>query len=74
MIRLDQGYSWFPSLKGFDFGLDKFRENWQDKPDKFPSLKGFDFGLDEVYTLADNQRIYLFPSLKGFDFGLDLRA
>ena len=37
----------FPSLKGFDFGLDAEAERDRKIADaEFPSLKGFDFGLD----------------------------
>jgi len=37
----------FPSLKGFDFGLDTDKGTLVMRPrEKFPSLKGFDFGLD----------------------------
>ena len=39
----------FPSLKGFDFGLDVSRGEWMGRDLVFPSLKGFDFGLDRVY-------------------------
>ena len=36
----------FPSLKGFDFGLDPGHHIDILVEDEFPSLKGFDFGLD----------------------------
>ncbi len=37
----------FPSLKGFDFGLDKEMAKYlMILLISFPSLKGFDFGLD----------------------------
>ena len=37
----------FPSLKGFDFGLDRHPMGHRPTPPhSFPSLKGFDFGLD----------------------------
>ena len=36
----------FPSLKGFDFGLDYEPRADPGNRAKFPSLKGFDFGLD----------------------------
>ena len=36
----------FPSLKGFDFGLDKAWGVAKSAGGAFPSLKGFDFGLD----------------------------
>ena len=37
----------FPSLKGFDFGLDLADLSIADAINQmFPSLKGFDFGLD----------------------------
>ena len=39
----------FPSLKGFDFGLDRPEKRCSSGTTRFPSLKGFDFGLDEYY-------------------------
>ena len=63
----------FPSLKGFDFGLDRYKDNKAKMNEyKFPSLKGFDFGLDMRFDGTCHPRPEKFPSLKGFDFGLDL--
>ena len=61
----------FPSLKGFDFGLDRPRASGGNPVHSFPSLKGFDFGLDIRCKRFDRQEYFRFPSLKGFDFGLD---
>ena len=45
----------FPSLKGFDFGLDSGLSAWIASTVQFPSLKGFDFGLDEDSSQAGSE-------------------
>ena len=65
------GWILFPSLKGFDFGLDiiPFKEWELENQVSIPQRVRLRPGYQPLADATDGR--LKFPSLKGFDFGLD---